>query len=318
MKAKRSCAVQWVIMSCLIAFSYTVWAEEAWNPQAGDEAMVTNGRMRFTVLTSRMIRIQYSSSGKFEDRATFAVVNRRLPVPRFSTQTEGGYLVLETDDLTLRYRVGSRPQASDKSPTNLSVTFRMNGQECVWYPGKTDALNLKGTNRTLDTQWGDNMRYKLEDGLLSRAGWAIIDESPATQRGDGSTTFALQDDATGFPWWAQPVDKTATDWYFLGYGHDYKGCLADYIKVGGRVPLPPKYIFGYWYSRYWAYTQSEYIQIVNEIERNKIPLDVMIFDMDWHTAGWTGWTWNKKLIPNPKGLIEWMHKHGLRVALFVF
>ncbi len=308
-------SIKWAIMICLLALSYTMRAGEAWNPQANDEAVVTSGRMRFTVLTSRMIRIQYSSTSRFEDRATFAVVNRRLPVPRFTTQTEGGYLILETDSLTLRYKVGSQPRATDQAPTNLSITFRMNGQECVWYPGKEDNLNLKGTNRTLDSQWGDNMRYKLEDGLLSRSGWAVIDESPATKRGDGSTTFALQPDTEGFPWWAQPVDKTATDWYFLGYGHDYKGCLADYIKVGGRVPLPPKYIFGYWYSRYWAYTQAEFMQIIREVEKNDIPMDVLIMDMDWHKSGWTGWSWNKQLISSPISLIRYMHTHGLKTAL---
>ena len=202
-----------------------------------------------------------------------------------------------------------------QKPDNLMVTFRMNGRKCIWYPGKDDSMNLLGTNRTLDTAWGDNARGKLEKGLLSRAGWSIIDESPSATRGDGSTTFALQPDTEGFPWWAQPVDKTATDWYFLGYGHDYKGCLADYIKVGGRVPLPPKYIFGYWYSRYWAYTQAEFMQIIREVEKNDIPMDVLIMDMDWHKSGWTGWSWNKQLISSPISLIRYMHTHGLKTAL---
>ncbi|MCR4921665.1 MAG: glycoside hydrolase family 31 protein [Bacteroidaceae bacterium] len=306
--------IRCVCLMCALWCAGFVGAEE-WNPKANEEAVVVSGKMRFTVLTSRMIRIQYSSTARFEDRATFAVVNRRLPVPQFTTETDGGYLVIRTADLTLRYKVGSQPRVTDKAPTNLSIAFQMNGQECVWYPGKTDNLNLKGTNRTLDTQWGDNMRYKLEDGLVSRAGWAIIDESPATKRGDGSTTFAFEDDSTGFPWWAQPVDKSATDWYFLGYGHDYKGCLADYIKVGGRVPLPPKYIFGYWYSRYWAYTQTEFMQIIRDVERNDIPMDVLIMDMDWHKSGWTGWSWDKQLISSPTTLIRYMHTHGLKTAL---
>ena len=53
-------------------------AEADSNPQANPEAIVTSGKARFTVLTPRMIRIQYSSSSKFEDRATFAVINRNL------------------------------------------------------------------------------------------------------------------------------------------------------------------------------------------------------------------------------------------------
>lgn len=305
------------ILICFVfsLFVVQMQAQDVLNPVADSAAMVVSGSVRFTVLTSQMIRIQCSRTKKFEDRATFAIVNRRLPVPEYTVEDDGVYLYIRTEHLTLKYRKNTVPSAADKAPTKLSISFEMNGQTCVWYPGKDDALNLLGTHRTLDQAWGDNKRNELEKGLLSRAGWAIIDESPKTTRGDGSTTFAMEPNEDGFMWWAEPVDKDAIDWYFLGYGHEYKKCLGDYIKVGGRVPLPPKYIFGYWYSRYWAYSQTDYQNIIRDVEKNDIPMDVLIMDMDWHKSGWTGWSWNKELIQNPQGLIRYMHMHGLKTAL---
>jgi len=309
---KRILSLLALLTCCLVQLS----AETAEpNPQADPEAVVTSGRARFTVLTPQMIRIQYSSSSAFEDRATFAVVNRRLPVPQFTTREESGYLYIETAALTLRYRVGSVITPQLKSPSNLSITMQLNGRNVVWYPGKEDALNLKGTKRTLDTGSGDNQRPELEDGIISRAGWALIDESPQTKRGDGSTTFAFDTPVDGIDWVAEPVDKRAIDWYFMGYGHAYKQAIGDYIKIAGRQPLPPLYALGYWYSKYQRYTQQDFINLTNEIKQNDIPIDVMIFDMDWHLDGWTGWTWNKSIIPNPVGLIRWMHQQGLKVAL---
>ena len=305
----------WATALTLCLASLATHATEEWNPLPYPEAVVTEGNMRFTVLTDRMIRIEYSSKGQWEDHATFAIVNRRLPVPHFTTERDSKYLYLHTDSLDLRYRLGSVPKERDASPLNLLITFRMNGFECQWYPGKDDALNLLGTNRTLDTAWGDNMRYKLEKGLTSRAGWAIIDESPKTTREDGSTSYALAPNSEGFTWWTDRADADATDWYFLGYGHNYKQCLGDYIKVGGRVPMPPKYLFGYWYSRYAAYSTSDFKQIIRDVENNDVPMDVLIMDMDWHRDGWTGWSWNKSLIPNPAELIRYMHLHGLRTSL---
>ena len=285
------------------------------DPQANPEAIVTSGRARFTVLTPQMIRIQYSTSSKFEDRATFAVINRRLPVPQFTTREEGNYLYIETEALTLRYRKGSPIAAQLKSPNNLSITMKVGELETTWYPGKEDALNLKGTKRTLDTGSGDNQRPDLENGIISRSGWAVIDESPQTKRGDGSTTFAFDKKVDGIDWVAQPVDTRAIDWYFMGYGHDYKKAIGDYIKIAGRQPMPPLYVLGYWYSKYQRYTQQDFLDLVNEIQKNDIPIDVMIMDMDWHLDGWTGWTWNKSIIPNPEGLIRWMHNKGLKVSL---
>ena len=286
------------------------------NPVSNPEAMIVSGNMRFTVLTPQMIRIQYSPSARFEDRATFGIVNRNLPVPAYTAEKKDGYLYIRTDALTLRYKEGGKPTPSTKSDAILRISFDLNGQEVVWYPGKDDALNLRGTMRTLDNAAGDTKRNQLEKGILSRSGWAVIDESPTATRGDGSRSFPMEPkEENGMDWIAAPIEKNSYDWYFLGYGHDYKAALGDFVKVSGSIPLPPAYLFGYWYSRYWAYTSAEFMQIVKDIEKNEIPLDVMILDMDWHTAGWTGWTWNKKLIPNPKGLLKWMHDHGLRTAL---
>ena len=304
-----------LLIIILLATTTTQSLFAADDPVADPAAVVTSGRARFTVLTNRMIRIQYSATSRFEDRATFAVVNRRLPVPQFTTHESDGYLYIETDALTLRYKIGSTISAVLKSPNNLCITMPLNGRTVTWYPGKEDALNLKGTKRTLDTASGDNQRPDLEDGILSRAGWALIDESPKAKRGDGSRSFPFDKAVDGIPWLAQPIDANALDYYFFGYGHDYKGALADYIKVAGRQPLPPLYALGYWYSKYQRYSQQDFVNLVTEINKNDIPLDVMIFDMDWHLDGWTGWTWNKSLIPNPEGLIRWMHQQQLKVAL---
>lgn len=292
------------------------YAQEEYNPVADPDAVVQSGNMRFTVLTPQMIRIQYSSKKVFEDRATFAVVNRRLPVPAFTTSEEDGYLYIKTEAVTLKHRTGSNPTTLRNRPDFLSVTFNMNGHEVVWYPGKDDALNLKGTTRTLDNGRGDSKRGELENGILSRGGWALIDESASAKRGDGSRTFAFEPMEEGGMDWAKPLaDESATDWYILCYGHDYKKALGDYVKIAGRIPMPPDYMFGYWYSKYQRYTAQDFMDITMDIENNRIPIDIMIMDMDWHKDGWTGWSWNTSLIPDPKGLINWMHQHNMKVSL---
>ena len=282
---------------------------------AHPDAVVRSGKARFTVLTPEMIRIQYSDRSLFEDRATFAIVNRRLPVPAFTAVEKDGYLEIKTSALTLKYKIGGVIDGRKPSAEVLNISMQLNGRPVLWYPGKDDAMNLKGTTRTLDGQIGDNKRQELENGLLSRAGWSVIDESPLARRGDGSTTFAFDKQVDGIDWVAEPVDKQAIDWYFLGYGHQYKKALGDFIKVAGRQPMPPLYVLGYWYSKYQRYTSDEFMEIVNDVKRFNIPMDVMIFDMDWHTQGWTGWTWDRTAIPDPEGLIEWMHQHGLKVSL---
>lgn len=304
------------------------FAAGAQNPVAREEATVRSGNARFTVLTPEMIRIEYSDKGLFEDRATFAIQNREMDaVPSFTQKEDNDFLYIETDRLKLKYRKGTNPATDPASPDNLTITMPHKGEEVVWYPGKPDPLNLKGTCRTLDGSDGDNKRAELENGLISRSGWAVIDDSWASTRPDGSRSFALEpNDEVGFEWWSDRKDPQAIDLYFMGYGSDYKKALADFTKIAGKIPLPPAYVFGYWYSRYASYSDEDYRRIMAELKGNDIPTDVLILDMDWHwngdkacssegRGGWTGWSWNTNLLSNPQKLLDDIHANNLRVSL---
>ncbi|RXE70975.1 DUF5110 domain-containing protein [Muribaculaceae bacterium Isolate-002 (NCI)] len=315
------------LLSFIFLGAITLKGETKGNPKADPGAVVTSGNARFTVLTPEMIRIEYSDKGVFEDRATFTVVNRQLAVPQYKTSEDETFLYLETAKLKMKYRKGSNPKTLPASSSNLSITIDHNGREVLWYPGKPDPMNLKGTCRTLDGSNGQNKRSEMEDGLISRSGWAVIDDSWTSARADGSRSFALEaDENLGYDWWSDRNDPHAMDIYFLGYGNNYKKALSDYTSIAGKIPLPPAYVFGYWYSKYSSYSADDYRDIMNNLSSNDIPTDVMILDMDWHwngsegsmsggRGGWTGWSWNTNLIPDPVGLLKEMHDRNFKVAL---
>lgn len=293
------------------------------NPVADPRAIVTSGDMRFTVLTPEIIRIEWSDKQMFEDRASFTVLNRRLPVPTFTTEEKDEFLYIKTEKLTLQYRIGAFPGTFDPpSSKNLKITFDLNGKTVTWYPWKKDPLNLKGTTRTLDGSNGDNKLSEMEDGIISRSGWAVIDET--AERMDGSISLMFEERENSVDWVSERADKPAMDWYFMGYGHDYKKALADFTKISGKIPMPPMYAFGYWYSKYEEYSDEDFKNLVREMQDHDIPLDIMVVDMDWHYSGsdkdnyrggWTGWSWNTRLIPNPSEFIQWLHDNNLKTTL---
>lgn len=47
------------------------------DPKADPEAIVVSANARFTVLGDRLIRMEWAEDGKFEDRATLGIVNRK-------------------------------------------------------------------------------------------------------------------------------------------------------------------------------------------------------------------------------------------------
>jgi alpha-glucosidase len=289
-------------------------ARQRLDPAPRTGAVVEVGDARFTLLTERLVRMEWAEGGAFEDRGTLVVTLRDLPVPLHRVREEEGWRVLETDALRLRYREGSGPFG----PDNLEVRVRTGDVDTVWRPGAAPDGNLGGTIRTLDGVEGP---VDLGEGLVSRDGWAVVDdsESPLLVGEEGG--------------WAAPRPEGARqDWYFLGYGHDYTAALADFAKISGNVPMPPRFALGIWWSRYWAYTDTELQALVEEFDRYEVPLDVLVVDMDWHetfelrwrsgdldaagqTRGWTGYTWNPTYFPDPEGFLAWVHGRGLRTTL---
>ena len=287
------------------------------NPSAAEKAVVAAGKnARFTVLTPQLIRMEWSADGAFEDRASLTFINRDLPVPKYKVSRSGGRVVIKTEALTLTYKIGD----GAFSASNLKAEFKTAGKKTVWSPGADDGGNLMGTTRTLDRADGRVLyRDPLEKGILSRDGWAVVDDSKA-----------YLFDAEG--WVTARPEGERQDWYLFAYGHEYRKALADYSKVAGAAPLPPRYVFGYWWSRYWQYSDSELRDIIARLRSIDIPVDVLIIDMDWHETwglsnqskkdedghsyiGWTGYTWQKELFPNPATMFEWAHRAGLHTAL---
>src|SRR5512147_556012 len=85
--------------ACLLAGAAVASAEQAWNPVADPRAIVVEGTARFTVLTPRLVRMEWTADGTFEDHASLVFVNRRVPVPDFKATHEDGWLILRTAQL---------------------------------------------------------------------------------------------------------------------------------------------------------------------------------------------------------------------------
>ena len=278
------------------------YCQIAAEPRPCRGAVVRAPQVRFTLLTSRLIRMEYSPTEEFEDHASQAFWYRCQPVPEFTVTEEAGVMVIETQHLLLRYA----PSARGFTPVSLSIHVKATDNtwhfgEHIWKSG-----DLKGTARTLDET---NGFVALESGLMARSGWAIVDDSR-------SLVFDEQS------WLVGRSRPENLDLYFFGYGHDYVGCLQDFQKVSGQTPLIPRWLLGNWWSRFWAYTQEELQRLMEDFAAHAVPLAVCIIDMDWHivqtgnqSVGWTGYTWNRKLFPDPQGLIDWLHAKGLRTAL---
>ena len=219
--------------------SETAWTRALYSrldthPTCRPEAVVQGEHFRITVLTESLLRLEYSAAGRFEDRATQTVLRRDFAPVRFTVEQKPDELLLRTAYLELHY------DRAPFTPEGLYICVKgIKNSNSTWHYGDAPDT-LGGTARTLDTANGE---IPLEPGVLSRSGYATLDDS---------RSMVITEDG-----WIAPRQGGAQDLYFFGYGHRYQECLRDFYALTGKTPLIPRYALGNWWSRSHAYTQEE-------------------------------------------------------------
>ena len=283
------------------------------SPVAHKSHTLVRDGVRFTVLTPCLLRVETQSKNKFCDEPTQSVWFRDFQKPEFKVNESSGTIEIKTTKANFLYNLKTKKMVRIKLRDGRVVTNYKAG-------------NLKGTCRTLDITAGV---ITLGDGVCSKNGVAILDDSD---------TLVLKEDGA-----ILPRKHKETDEYYFAYGNDYIGATTDLYKLTGKVPLIPRYALSNWWSRYKAYTQEEYLNLMDRFKDEEIPVTVATVDMDWHwvdikekfgkdshkvflhqnlmeyvydvwSAGWTGYSFNTDLFPDPAGFLKKLKDDGYKVT----
>ena len=311
------------------------WLGSCAKPQSSPVIVVGNARFEF--LTPSLVRMEYSPSAKFVDAPTAVVQKRDWPAVRVEATEKDGWLAAASGVVTLRYRLGSGPFTA----ANLEVRWSdPAGAAHAWHPGDRDPLNLGGLTYSLDNVSEANLPAGQSDlaspvndaipgidlklpeakpGLLSRSGYAFIDDSP--------TPVWSAEKA-----WIEPRPQpTGQDWYLFTYNRDYRKVLGEYAQLCGPIPMIPRWVLGPWITDFnfeyfpdsaesrrpdfQRYNQQYLEDEVSRLRQSQIPFDALILDFAWHNYGWEGgYDWSP-LIPHPQELMNRLHGQGIKLSL---
>ena len=267
---------------------------------------VVIGNARITFITDNLVRLEYAAEQKFLDDSTLFAIDRTPKDVHLTTSSDGNRYTFATPVFTLEYESDGCPFGEN----NLCARWMQGDGEKVWHITDKNKGNLGGPIVTLDEA---DEPVPFMDGLLSRDGWYLIHDSGKDVHKDGALHYRDRDHIQ--------------DMYLFVYGTDYRKAMKSLAAVSGPVPMTRKYMHGAWYCRWWNYSADDYRRIVQEYREHDFPLDVLVFDMDWHRKdasvgtghaymrGWTGYSWNRDLIPDPEGFLKELHADKIYVPL---
>lgn len=107
--------------------------------------------------------------------------------------------------------------------------------------------------------------------------------------------------------------------YYVVAGKDMDGVIAGYRKLTGKAAMQPKWAYGFWQSRQRYDTQKEILDVVKTYRDLKIPLDNIVLDWRyWRDDDWGSHRLEPKRFPDPKGMIDALHKQHANFMISVW
>ncbi len=270
---------------------------------ANPKSIIKGDKYRFTVLTERLIRLEYNDNGNFVDEPTQQVLYRNLKIPKFELTDNSNFLSITTKYFKLTYIKGKSFLGGKASPAN-NLKVELLNTKTVWYYGHPEIRNFGIPNSSLEI---GGIQGK---GLYSADGMASFDDTESLQfkeNGEAHKNLDLR-----------------IDTYLFMYGSDFELALKDYYEITGYPALVPRYALGNIWSSGEDYDDLKLKQLVDSFQQEKIPLSTIILDRDWHTRKKrgkelvnSGYDFNNKYFRNPKAMIDYLKQKKIRLALSV-
>lgn len=269
--------------------------------KAKKESIIQGEKYRFTVLTERLIRLEYNDKGVFVDEPTIQVLYRNLPAPKFEVTDTSNFVSITTKYFKLTYIKGKSFLGGKASPAN-NLKVELLNTPAIWYYGHPEIRNFGILNSSLETGG------VIGKGLYADDGMASIDDS---------TTMILNEDGT-----LKENKSIKIDTYLFMYNNDFELALKDYYEITGYPALIPRYALGNWWSSNDDYNDLKLKNLVDTFEKEEVPLSILVLDKDWHIRKKrgrdlleSGFTFNKSYFKNPKSMIDYLHEKKIRLGL---
>ena len=257
---------------------------------ANPESIILGEKYRFTIITERVIRLEYNENGKFENNPTELIWYRKFQKPNFEVKENNIILNISTKYFELTY-LKNRKFSSLKVLPSSNLKISLKNTDKVWYYGNPEVKNYGAS------------AYKVQDttqkmkGIYSLDGFACIDDS--------KSSIILENGAF------KPRTEPEIDLYVFMYDKDYYYALNDYFKLTGYPPLIPRFALGNWWDKNQFYNELDILTLLKEFEYNNIPISLFTLNK-WELENSFEFNQNYK---NPQTISSIFHDKGVKFGL---
>jgi len=149
--------------------------------------------------------------------------------------------------------------------------------------------------------------------LIGTAGWAMFIHQPFGTFDFSGTESKFQP--------AGPEAALPLDIFFVA-ANEPVTIMAEYARLTGYAEMPPLWSFGYQQSHRTLASREEIMAEAKTFRDKKLPCDTLIYlGTGFCPSGWNtengSFSWNSPVFPDPKGILDELHKENFRTVLHV-
>jgi alpha-D-xyloside xylohydrolase len=335
---RLSSRIHFFLLICLLRLGFAPSLFAQWlpfNPVKNVEPQsdgvllaLENGYLRFHICSDSIVHIIYALERDIPNRQDFLVTKATWPKTEFSLHTDDPKAISLTThllkieitraDSSILFYDAEGHKLTQENTRTLTPT-EVNGekthhserfvnmwdtQEAFYGLGQHQAGVLNYRGEAVDiSQDNTNISVPL---LLSSNGYGILWNNGSRSRFNNRFVHAL---------YLSSEVADSMDYYFL-YGPEFDKIIAAYRALTGQAPLFGKWAYGYWQCKNRYDSQLELENIARKYRELHIPLDNIVQDWFWwNTMGEP--VFNKDY-PDPKGMVETLHKEHVHLMISVW
>ncbi len=288
------------------------------------------GKWTFSNYPDKIIKVTFLPTGSNRnEQVSDAVISKPLSIiPRIKKSKEKETVIFQDQIYARLNDTGIDFHAGNKKLLSLLNTFYSNDKrgfrfslqadEKIFGTGERSVpLNRRGFTLPLNNSpaYGYSLNATSLNFsvpfILSSKGYAIFFDNPSIGYLDiGNTNLNVLE---------YGVTSGELSFYIIP-GKDYNSILVSYQKLCGTQPLPPRWALGNLMSRFGYRNEKQATEILNQMKKDSVPVDAIIFDLFWfgdsikNTLGNLSWV-NKEAWPNPEKMIHNFSQQNIKTIL---
>lgn len=286
-----------------------------------------DGEYILTFYSEAIIETVFIPKGEVYNTNSHAVV---LSPERVKTTFKqiAGTIVFGTDSLTvtiitapfqIRYSYKGRPILSEKegyikNDSLETIRFNIKSDE-VLYGGGARALGMNRRGNRLQLYNKAHYGYENRSELMNFTLPIVVSSNKYMVHFDNAPIGFLDLDSHNTNTLTyETISGRKT--YQVIVGDSWLDLLKNYTSLTGRQPLPPRWAFGNFASRFGYHSQAETEATIAKFKEEQIPVDAVILDLYWFGKDIKGTMGNlevyKDSFPDFKGMTSKLEGQGVK------